>query len=236
MMKMAKKTFSLEFERDHLHTSIGGGFPAGSVMMIEGEETCGKSAISQRFTYGFLKNDITVTYITTELSVQEFINQMYSLGYNISNEMLSGQLEVISVYPMLKGLKNRDRFLDILMNSKKLYTKDILIVDTFSSLISQCVQFVASSSETTSFFKKITSGEKMIILTVDPQEVNERALNQLRADVSIYAKLGLSRFAGAIVRGMEFKRYIAAPGRIQSKTSFRIEPGIGFVAEITETA
>ena len=233
---MVKKTFSLEFERDHLHNSIGGSFPAGSVMMLEGEETSGKSAICQRFTYGFLKNDITVTYITTELSVQEFINQMYSLGYNISNDMLAGKLEIISVYPMLRGLKNRDQFLDILLNSRKLYTKEIIIFDTFSSLVSQCVQFVSISSDTISFFKKITSGEKMIILTVDPQEVNERALNQLRSDVSIYAKLGLSRFAGAIVRGMEFKRFISAAGRIQAKTSFRIEPGIGFVAEITETA
>ena len=177
-----------------------------------------------------------MTYLTSELSVQEFINQMYSLGYDMSNHMLGGRVDVISVYPMLRGLQDRDRFHEILMSSESLYSREILVIDTFSSLVSQSVEFVSGTSETISFFKKIVSSNKMIILTVDPQEMNERALMQLRSDVSIYMTLSLGRFAGQIVRSLDIRRYMQAAGRMQSKVSFRIEPGIGFVAEITETA
>lgn len=205
-------------------------------MMIEGPETSGKSAIVQRFVYGFLSNDIGVTYLTTELSVQEFVNQMYSLGYDMSNYMLNSRIDIISVYPMLRGLQDRDKFLNILMSKDSIYQREILVIDTFSALVSQSVEFVSSPAETISFFKKIVSSDKMIILTVDPREMNERALMQLRADVGIYMVLSLGRFAGAIVRSLDIKRYMQAAGRMQTKLSFRIEPGIGFVAEITETA
>jgi len=228
--------FNVEISRDRLHTYIAGGFPAGSLMMVEGPETCGKSAIAQRFAYGFLKNDVSVTYITTELSVREFIDQMFSLGYDIGRYLLTNKMAIISVFPMLKGLKDRSKFIKILMNSRSLYTKDILIIDTFSSLMSQSVSFNTEAKNVISFFKKIASSDKMILLTVDPQEVGNRPLSQFKSDVGIYIELSLKRFAGAVVRDFNVKRFIGATGRVQPKLSFRVEPGIGFVAEITETA
>ena len=233
---MAKKMFSLDIDRDRLHTHLGGPFPSGSVMMLEGAETCGKSAIAQRFAYGFLKNDISGTYVTTEMSVREFIDQMYSRGYSVGKDMLSNNLAIISVYPMLRGLKERSEFLSILMNSPSLYKKDVLIIDTFSGLMSQSVNFNSEASKVLSHFKKVVSSEKMVMLTVDPQEMSDRPLNQFRSDVGIYIALALKRFAGSVVRDFAIKRYISAAGRIQSKLSFRVEPGIGFVAEITEAA
>ena len=233
---MAKTVFNVEIGRDRLHTYIAGGFPAGSMMMIEGAETCGKSAIAQRFAYGFLQNDVSVTYITTELSVTEFIDQMFSLGYDIGRDLLTNKMAIVSVFPMLKGLKDRSKFIEILMNSRSLFTKDILIIDTFSSLVSQSVNFTSEAKNVIAFFKKIASNEKMILLTVDPQEVDNRPLSQFRSDVGIYIELSLKRFAGAVVRDFSIKRFIGATGRVQPKLSFRVEPGIGFVAEITESA
>jgi len=58
---------------------LGGGFPKGSLIMIDGASGSGKSALCQRFSYGLLDNKNTVTYVSTQLTTQNFIRQMKSL-------------------------------------------------------------------------------------------------------------------------------------------------------------
>jgi len=53
-------------DQDRVNTAIGGGIPAGSIMLIEGQDGAGKSALSQRFSYGIASEDAYVTYISTE--------------------------------------------------------------------------------------------------------------------------------------------------------------------------
>ncbi len=85
--------FSLGLEdRDRLNAELGGGIPPGSILLIEGDYGAGKSAMSQRLTYGFCETGTTVTYLSTELTVGGFIDQMSSLSYDVEDHLLHEQL------------------------------------------------------------------------------------------------------------------------------------------------
>ncbi|CAG0961568.1 partial DNA repair protein RadA, partial [Flavobacteriales bacterium] len=62
--------YNFVLDRDELNQMLGGGFPKGSLIMIDGPSGSGKSALCQRFAYGLLDNKNTVTYISTQLTTK----------------------------------------------------------------------------------------------------------------------------------------------------------------------
>ena len=69
---MEKNVFKINLEGDELHVKLGGGLPKSSIILIEAPAGLGKSVLAQRFTYGALINDVSVSYISSELTVQSF--------------------------------------------------------------------------------------------------------------------------------------------------------------------
>ncbi|MFH1322980.1 MAG: hypothetical protein ABIH80_03990 [Methanobacteriota archaeon] len=53
---------SFDLPRDELCRKLGGGFPPGSIIVIEGGSGSGKSTVCQRLAYGLMENGSTVTY------------------------------------------------------------------------------------------------------------------------------------------------------------------------------
>jgi len=49
-------------QRDELERNLGGGIPKNSILLIEGEDGSGKSILSQRLIFSFLKSEASVTY------------------------------------------------------------------------------------------------------------------------------------------------------------------------------
>lgn len=79
-------------ERDRVNTSLGGGLPTGSIVLLEGEYGAGKSVISQRVAYGLAEERTPTTYVSTELAAPEFIEQMESLAYGVVDHLLAERL------------------------------------------------------------------------------------------------------------------------------------------------
>ena len=51
---MSTNLYSLGLDsRDRLNHELGGGFPKGSIVLVEGDYGAGKGAMSQRFSFGF---------------------------------------------------------------------------------------------------------------------------------------------------------------------------------------
>ncbi len=123
------ETYKLQIPRDDLHDQLGQGLPAGTITLVEGAHGTGKSALVQRMIYGFLSNQHSVTCISTELTVRDFINQMYSLDYPISSWLLNGKLKFVPVYPLVGKARKRSDFLGMLMGSEELYKSDISMGD-----------------------------------------------------------------------------------------------------------
>ena len=202
-------------------------------MLIEGAEGTGRSILSQRLCYGFLKNGASVTYVSTEMTYRDFIDQMYSLNYPVGPYMMSRKLNYFPVYPILGQQKEkRDDFVEKLTISPQLYTNDILIIDNLSGLMNGSFS-EAMCLKLMGFFKKFSGRDKTIILTIDD---NVRSLDPIRSAADIYITLSMKPGGDGIKRFIEVKRYTRAKGKVDEFLKYRIEPGQGMVIEITEVS
>ncbi|ADG13758.1 ATPase domain-containing protein [Methanocaldococcus infernus] len=230
-MELAK----IELARDDFDKRIGGGIPYGSLIVIEGEESTGKSVLCQRLTYGFLQNRHSVTYVSTQMTTLEFIKQMNSLDYVINKKLLSGALLYIPVYPLIADNKKKDGFLKKVMETRAFYEKDVIIFDSLSSLIANDASEV-SVNDLMAFFKRITALKKIIICTINPKELSEEVLTIIRSSATMLIKTELFVFAGNIKNVAKILKYNMAPGTYQKNIVFRVEPKIGLAVEIASVA
>ncbi|HDP96567.1 MAG TPA: AAA family ATPase [Euryarchaeota archaeon] len=230
---MAERTYNIRISRDEFHDQLSQGIPHGSIVLLEGAYGAGKSILSQRIAYGLLENGYRVTIISTELTVKDFIDQMYSLGYKISSHLLSNRLIFMPVYPLVGRLKERVDFLSKLMRAKEIFASDIIIFDTFSSLVSHSLSGDERSIETLGFFKRLSGLGKSIILTVDPDELDDKVLAHFRSDSQMYLNIVVSQIGDMINRTIVVKRYSNAETRFSPTIGFRVEPNVGLVLEIT---
>lgn len=222
---------SFELQRDELGKKLGGGFPEGSIVIIEGGNGAGKSAISQRLAFGMLNNSTNVTLISTQLTTKGFINQMYSQGYPIVPYLLKNQLLFIPVLPLIKSTKIRSDFIERLMGAKELFDNKVIIIDTLSSLVRSSAN-PEKSIELVSFFKKITGMGKTIIITVDGTELDKDILTEFISGSDIFMSLKQKTLGSEIKRSIIVNKFSGARAPVGSIIGFRIEPNVGLVVEI----
>lgn len=96
---MVEELLKIELKGDELHRRLGGGIPAGTIMLVEGDRGSGKSIFVQRLLYGFLMNGYTASYISSQYTTVEYIKQMESLGYGIIPFLIRKKLVFVSLYP-----------------------------------------------------------------------------------------------------------------------------------------
>ncbi|OPY32559.1 MAG: flagellar accessory protein FlaH [Methanomassiliicoccales archaeon PtaU1.Bin124] len=224
--------FPINLKADELHMKLGGGVPQGSVVYIEGPEGSGRSVLSQRLAYGFLMNDASVTFVSTEMTIKAFIDQMYSLEYRIAPFLLSNKLSFMPVYPLLGNSMARDDFLDKLVNSPALYERDILIVDSFSSLVNRKLddnQAMAMMG----FMKKITKMNKTVVMTA---EAGIPSFEPLRLASDVFLNMNMKTGGGGITREIHVKRFLRARGQVDDTMKYRVEARSGLVIEITDVS
>lgn len=227
--------YQFDLESDGLHRHLAGGIPKGSTLLIEGDCGSGKSVVSQRLTYGFLSHDYSVTYISTELTTKGFIDQMNSLNYPILDFMLSEKLLFIPVFPLIGRLKSRDDFLRRFLQARELFENDIIIIDTFSSLVKEEIN-AEKALRVISFFKKLAGKSKTIIISLDPNDLEECTAFPFKSISDVYIKLLLALEEGSLTHTMFVNRFGTAVGRVGDTIGFRIEPGAGFIVDITTVA
>mgnify|MGYP001023974033 CR=1 FL=1 len=224
--------FNIHLEQDELAVKLGGGIPRGSTVLIEGAEGSGRSALCQRILYGLLSNGHSATFVSTELTLRDFIDQMYSLEYKIGDRMIDGSLQYFPVYPLIGHSRCRGDFLDKLMSSPHLYSKDVLFIDSLTTLTKDSLT-EASCIGLMGFFKKQMKLDKTIIMTADE---SCRAADPIRQAADVYLSIKMKPSGQEIVRTVYTIRYQRAKHRVDDMMRIRIEPGIGLVIEITEVS
>ena len=234
MAKRKIKGYDIMLERDELHESFGGGIPKGSIVLVEGNNSSGKSIFCQRIMYGFLENKHTVNIVSTELTVKTYVEQMYSLDYKVATYFLNDKLKYFPVYPLIDSALSRTDFLEKLMKAEHLFDSDIIIIDTLSSLIKNsmvgddtCIKFI-------SFLKRIAASGKTIVLAIDPFEMMQNELQHFQAAASVYLSMKRSSIGGNLLHILEVNRFLNAEGSIDSMVSFKVESKVGIIIEIME--
>lgn len=227
----------ITLDRDDLNQRIGNGLPKGSLMIIEGEDGSGKSILSQRIIYGALLNGYKVTYISTEMTTLDFIKQMKSLRYDIEDFILSNKLIFISLINLFGKIKKEENLIFELKKekSKKLFESDIIIIDSLSyPLIKDLNE--DQVYDLLDFLLKVKSKDKIIILTYNPNNINQILINNLRRVSDIYFKTYQSSLAGQITKVIEIIRLRDAKEEYQQIIPYRVEPGLGLLVEIISVA
>ncbi len=228
------RLFSVQIPNDEFHKKLGGGIPAGTIGLIKGEHGSGKSVICQRMTYGLLRNDVTVTYVSTQLTTVEFINQMNSLGYDVTRYIISRRLLFIPVYPLIQEPLKRMDFSERLMSAKELFENDVIIIDCFTTLVRADID-PDSVVKLMGFFKRLASLDKAIILTA-LDELEKEVMDEIESACSFVAETIVKKFGTELKNIMLIKKYNMAASVYSKQITFRVEPKIGLVVEIAAVA
>ncbi len=221
----------IKIPSDELHRRLGGGIPAGSILLVEGDRGTGKSILCQRLLYGFLKNGHSVTYISSQYTTPEFINQMEALNYDIIRDLIKRRLQFVSLYPLLVNVSERKKFLSRLVSEPRIWKTEVVVIDTISSLLPRELN-EGDVKSLSSHLKRLSSIGKVVTLTVNPDEMNERVLNVLEEISSILIRLNVKTFGGDLKNSATVVKYNNAQGVFQKIIPFRVEPGVGFIVEI----
>ncbi len=229
------KINGFDIPRDDLNDKLGGGFPAGSLVVIEGGSGGGKSSITQRLSYGLNENDVSVTFVSTQMTTKGFINQMYSMDYPIAPFLLNGLLLYIPVIPLVQAAKSRSDFIERLMSAEELFEKNVIIIDTLSSLIKYSVN-TEKSLELISFFKKLNGMGKVIILTIEPNQLGEDIASMFRSSCDVYITLKSKPLGSEVKRTIMVNKFTGAKGPVGQMVGFRVEPKVGLVVEIASVS
>jgi len=224
-------------DSDDLQDRLGGGLPPGALFVIEGEYGTGKSLVAQRFCYGVLNNDYTVSYVSSESDTYSFKQQMDSLSYPVKDYLLSGKLKFYPVYPSFeKYTIDGSEFIPQLKRAKDLFSNKVIIFDTISA-IHQEVKKAGNGADISAmlpFFNQKCAQGKVIILTVDPDYVSEGFLSSLRSSADVLFELQRESYGGQTDHLLYIRRFSESLGTSKDVLKFRVEAGAGFIVDITK--
>lgn len=229
--------YSIEIDRDELGRRLGGGIAEGSITLIEGGDGSGKTILAQRIAYGLLVNGHSVTYVSTELSLPEFMKQMMSLKYNITPYVLNGQFRFFPVYPAtVRKLKKKKDLLKRLAEADIIYQTDVTIIDTITLMLPEEGVDEKSVFEFLNKLKKEVLKGKSIVITADPDATDERLLEPLREIADNYLITKLEQAAEDIKNVILVQRWKRTEREVSKIIKFRVEPKFGIVIDISSFA
>lgn len=251
-MSTHKRLYSLGLDdHDRLNVELGGGVPSGSIVLLEGDYGAGKSAMSQRITYGFCETGSSVTYLSTELTVGGFIDQMHSLSYGVEEHLLDENLlflhaDLDSGNSLTgQGDSERKELLKRLMEAEAMWQADVIVIDTFDAVLRNDPKFEAlvrqneerqAALEIISFFRDIISQGKVIVLTVDPSTLDEEAIGPFRSIADAYLKLEMIEVGNDIRRQISVKRFAGMGEQVGDTIGYSVRSGTGIVIESRSVA
>ncbi len=221
----------IQIPNDELHRRLGGGIPSGSIILIEGDRGTGKSILSQRLLYGLLRNGHAASYVSSQYTTPEFINQMESLGYSVIRDLIKHNLLFVSLYPLLVGVSEREKFLPRFLGESRIWGREVIIIDAISSILPKEMK-EEELRLLTMHLKKMSSLGKVIMMTVNPQDIEGNILRILEEISSMLVRLNVKTFGGDLKNSATIVKYNNAMGIFQKIIPFRVEPKVGFIVEI----
>ena len=234
-------------DHDRLNKELGGGIPRGSIVLMEGDYGAGKSAISQRMTYGFCQEETTVSVLSTELTVKGFLDQMHSLSYDVVDHILDEKLLFLHANLDTGGVlsggsdeENRMDLLTRLMDAETMWTADVIVIDTFDAILRNDPTFESlirkneerqAALEIISFFRDMISAGKIIVLTVDPSTVDGDAIGPFRAIADVFLELEMIEVGNDVRRQISVKRFAGMGEQVGDTVGYSVRSGTGIVIE-----
>ncbi|MHA1728461.1 MAG: ATPase domain-containing protein [Promethearchaeota archaeon] len=123
---------------DELDRNLGGGIRTKSLGLIVGDMGAGKSVWCQQIAYGALRASKTVTFISSEMTAKDLIDNMISLSWKKAPDFfLKGNLDII---PVVSQAGKIIRTPDVLVKLISLVSNcrtEIIIIDSLTYFVGQ---------------------------------------------------------------------------------------------------
>jgi flagellar protein FlaH len=236
MVKTMSMILEKEGQTDGLAEKFGKEIPEGSLVFIEGTEGTGKSIICQRICYSFLKNGYNCSYLSTQFTVKNFVRQMASVSYNIKKYLLKGKIFFISTESILGETLPKEDFFDKLLDCKKLFDPEIIIIDSISTLLKESLN-TTNMIDLFNFFNRWAGTGKIIILSANPNEWEPRIHQTFKLTSDVHFELAHVNVPGVgLSNHIYVHKFNGAKFKYQNSTAFSVRPGIGISLESTHVA
>lgn len=223
--------FPFGIEQDSLADSMGAKIPNRSLGILAGPIGAGKSLICQRLVFGMLENGAKIVVVTTELTTRGWIEQMHSIGYDIIEYINKGKLLVISRFGTIAE-SVPDVGLEDILSSESMQETDLVFIDSASQLLPNSMD-EKDRFELIDRLRRFTAGNRTIILGIDEEELDPSTVRALKTTSELLIDLSTDIIGGDLKRQIKVTRFLRAAGPLQATIGWRVEPGMGFIVDIT---
>jgi len=221
--------------RDRVSNAVGGGFPEGSLILLEGGTGTGKSVLSSRFIYGLCEEGTDVTGVSTEHTTREYVKQMESMSYDVTRHLLKNRLThfhapVDGDRPLIRPL----------FEPGALWDGKVLVIDGFGDLFRNDPKFgstLGTGDEDRAMERIMAKLEaplaagKVAIITVNPESMTDRALRPLRGAADVYFDLQSEAVGQEIRKKALVRRFAGMKRPVDDTIGFSVQQGRGIVIE-----
>ena len=218
--------------QDSLGQSMGTAIPNRALMLVCGGIGSGKSIIGQRMSFGMTANDVQVSLYTTELTTRGWLEQVSSIGYYMDKRIDEGKFHLISSFGVLaEQAEEKVTIMDLIDNPAS-KDAEVVIIDRASELMHE----EASGKEILSALRKFTSEGRTLILTIDPDEMDQTVLRDMKNSAEVVLDMMTAVVGGQLVRTVGVTRFLRAAGPVTERIGWKVMPEMGFIVDITAVA
>ncbi len=214
----------VSMDRDDLDQMLGGGLPRGSIVLIEGKKGSGVEQFVQRLTYGFLQNEVKVTYISTENATSDFIKQMYGSGFLMANHLLGKKILYIPIDSLIRKDRAMAGYIDRLIRSPQLLN-EVMIIDRLSTMTENDLD-ENGHLKLLSYLKGAVTKDRTVILVTDEKQ---NGIDTIREEAR--ARMSMALTENEAVHSVQVLKYPDAILEAKQEIRFKIEPGLGMVVQ-----
>ncbi len=201
-------------------------------MLVCGGIGSGKSIIGQRMSFGMTANDVKVALYTTELTTRGWLEQVASIGYYMDKRIDEGGFHLISSFGVLAEQSTEPvTILDLLENPPS-KDAEVVIIDRASELMPSEI----GGKELLSKLRKFTSEGRSLILTIDPDEIDQGVLRDMKNSAEVVLDMMTAVVGGQLVRTIGVTRFLRAAGPVTERIGWKVMPEMGFIVDITAVA
>lgn len=177
---------------------LGGGIPVGSLTLIEGAKTSGKSVLCQTLAYGALLNGQQVTFFSREYTPARFAKQLASLGRPITKYLYKDE---IRIYPVEEPDPEQDcgpMLAALALEIERLPKHQLVFVDAITSLATY-----SSPHAVVAFFSALvraSSTDKTIVIVAHSYAFDESMLIRISSMCDAHVRLRVGKVREKVVR------------------------------------
>ena len=200
---------------------LGGGIPTGSLILVEGQSDAGKSVLTQQITWGSLKDNFTVSVLTTENTVKSLVRQMGSLNLDILDYLL---LRRLSIFPV-KAMKAKDGLRALQDAVLAQADRDMVIVDSLTSFIAD-----TTVDKVIAFFeecKGYCDEGLTLLVVVHSHALDTSTLIRIGSLCDAHLRLTIETVGTKLMKILEVAKVRGANQATGTIVTFDVEPGFG---------